>query len=73
MGYKTAGLLAMILALVGGVAPAFFHPSIAVIIAERAVFGIGYGMVYALGIAACGEFWRGKETTAMVGVAIFSA
>ena len=73
MGYKTAGLLAMVLALVGGVAPAFFHPSIEVIIFERAIFGIGYGMVYALDIAACGEFWRGKETTSMVGVAIFSA
>lgn len=72
MGYKTAGLLAMVLALVGGVAPAFFHPSIEVIIFERAIFGIGYGMIYALDIAACGEFWRGKETTSMVGVAIFS-
>ena len=72
-GYKTAGLIAMALSLIGGVAPAFIHPSVEVIIFERAIFGVGYGMVYALGFAACGEFWRGKETTSMVGTAVFAA
>lgn len=73
IGFKTTGLIGMACCFVGGITPAFFHPTIEVLIAERAFFGIGYGMVYSLGIAACGEFWRGKETTNMVGVAIFAA
>ena len=73
IGFKTAGLIGMACCFIGGITPAFFHPSIAVLIGERAFFGIGYGMVYSLGIAACGEFWRGKDTTNMVGVAIFAA
>lgn len=40
---------------------------------ERGVFGIGYGMVYTLSIAACGEFWRGKATTGVVGAVNFGA
>lgn len=68
MGYKWAGLLGMAFALVGGMLPAIYHPSIVAVVVERAVFGIGYGMVFAMAIAACGDFWRGKETTTMVGL-----
>ena len=73
VGFKTTGLIGMACCFVGGITPAFFHPTITVLICERAFFGIGYGLVYSLGIAACGEFWRGKDTTNMVGVAIFAA
>lgn len=72
LGYKTAGLIAMGICLIGGVLPGFVHPSVEVIIIERGFFGIGYGMVYTLGIAACGEFWRGKETSQMVGMVTFA-
>lgn len=68
MGYKWAGLLGMAFALVGGMLPAIYHPSIGAVVVERAIFGIGYGMVFAMAIAACGDFWRGKETTTMVGL-----
>lgn len=68
MGYKWAGLLGMAFALVGGIMPAIYHPSIVAVVVERAVFGVGYGMVFAMAIAACGDFWRGKETTTMVGL-----
>ena len=73
IGYKTTGIIAMVIALVGGVAPAFVHPSVEFMIFERGVFGIGYGMVYTLSIAACGEFWRGKATTGVVGAVNFGA
>lgn len=73
LGYKTTGIIAMVIALVGGVAPAFVHPSVGFMIFERGVFGIGYGMVYTLSIAACGEFWRGKATTGLVGAVNFGA
>lgn len=73
VGFKTTGLIGMVCCFIGGITPAFIHPSIAVLIVERAFFGIGYGIVYSSGIAACGEFWRGKETTNMVGVATFAA
>lgn len=73
VGFKTTGLIGMACCFIGGITPAFIHPSIVVLIAERAFFGIGYGIVYSLGIAACGEFWRGKETTNMVGIATFAA
>lgn len=73
IGYKTTGIIAMIIALVGGVLPAFVHPSVEFMIVERGIFGIGYGMVYTLSIAACGEFWRGKATTAVVGAVNFGA
>lgn len=73
LGYKTTGIIAMVIALVGGVAPAFVHPSVGFMIFERGVFGIGYGMVYTLSIAACGEFWRGKATTGVVGAVNFGA
>lgn len=72
IGYKTTGIIAMLLALIGGVAPGLVHPSVGVMIFERAIFGIGYGMVYALAIAAAGEFWRGKEITKMVGIITFA-
>lgn len=73
IGYKTTGIIAMIIALIGGVAPAFIHPSVEFMIIERGLFGIGYGMVYTLSIAACGEFWRGKATTKVVGAVNFGA
>lgn len=72
-GYKTAGLIGMLFCLIGGLAPGFFHPSVTVLLVERAIFGIGYGIVYSLGIAACGEFWRGSATSAMVGLVTFAA
>jgi MFS family permease len=68
MGYKRAGLLGMLFSLVGGVLPAFLHMSVELVIFERAVFGIGYGMVFALAVAAAGDFWQGKETSQMVGL-----
>ncbi len=68
MGYKWAGLLGMAFALVGGILPAVYHPSIMAIVIERALCGVGYGMVFAMAVAACGDFWRGKETTTMVGL-----
>ena len=49
IGYKTTGIIAMVIALVGGVAPAFVHPSVEFMIFERGVFGIGYGMVLRAG------------------------
>ena len=73
IGYKTTGIIAMVIALIGGVAPAFVHPSVEFMIFERGVFGIGYGMVYTLSIAACGEFWRGKATTGVIGAVNFGA
>lgn len=73
IGYKTTGIIAMIIALIGGVAPAFIHPSVEFMIFERGIFGIGYGMVYTLSIAACGEFWRGKGTSALIGAVNFGA
>ena len=36
IGYKTTGIIAMIIALIGGVAPAFIHPSVEFMIIERA-------------------------------------
>lgn len=72
-GYKTMGIIAFVFCIVGGVLPGFIHPSVGVMIAERGVFGIGYGMVYALCIAACGEFWTGRDTSSMLGfVAAFA-
>ena len=73
LGYKTTGIIAMVIALIGGVAPAFMHPSVEFMIFERGIFGIGYGMVYTLSIAACGEFWRGKATTGVIGAVNFGA
>lgn len=68
LGYKWGGLLGMAFALVGGVLPAFVHPSVIVMVVERAVFGVGYGIVFAMAVAACGDFWTGKKTTTMVGL-----
>lgn len=72
-GFKTLAVLGSLLALIGGVAPIFLPCSIPLLIAYRAVFGIGYGFVYALAVAAVGEFWRGKEASQVSGLISLAA
>lgn len=68
IGYRKTSYIAIALALLGGVMPAIMNGSIPVILFWRALFGLGYGLVFSLCIAAIGALWKGREQTTMYGV-----
>ena len=68
IGFKTMVVIGCVLALAGSVTPVFFGNGVEIMIGIRAVFGVGYGIAYAIPVAAVGEFWEGKEATQMAGL-----
>ena len=68
VGFKTLSIVGCIFALIGGCGMIWFGSSVGQLIGIRAIFGVGYGFVYGLSVAAAGEFWRGKETTQVSGL-----
>ena len=68
IGFKTTVVAGCLLALLGSVTPVFFGNGVEIMIGIRAIFGIGYGICYAVPVASVGEFWEGKEATQMAGL-----
>lgn len=71
IGYRKSSYIAIVLALLGGVMPAVMHDSIGVILFWRAIFGLGYGLVFALCISSINVLWSGKEQKMMMGLETF--
>ncbi|UWG96280.1 MFS transporter [Dehalobacter sp. DCM] len=71
IGYRKSAYIAIVLALLGGVMPAIMHSSIGIILFWRAVFGLGYGLVFALCISSINVLWSGKEQKMMIGLETF--
>jgi len=67
--YKTLLIIGMVLFIGGGVAPYFMvTSSFGAILAVRAVFGIGLGIVTPLGAALIISFFDGEERAKMMGL-----
>ena len=67
LGKKRSVLLALILAAVAGMVPAFTD-SYPVILASRLVFGAGVGLDCGLAMSMVGDFFEGQERATLMGV-----
>ncbi|NLP44554.1 MAG: MFS transporter [Peptococcaceae bacterium] len=67
IGYRKTSYIAIVLSLVGGFMPAIIHSSIWVILFWRAIFGLGYGLTFALCVAVIGAAWVGQEQRILMG------
>ena len=67
LGKKRSVLLALILAAVAGMVPAFTS-SYPAILASRLVFGAGVGLDCGLAMSMVGDFFEGRERAALMGV-----
>lgn len=67
MRKRTLLYIAAVLFIVGGVAPAFIHPNIWVILAFRVLIGIGNGIVLPMATDLVVDFFEGQERNSMMG------
>ncbi len=66
--YKTLAVIGILLFVIGGIAPVFTHSDIMVIIIERAVFGVGMGILFPLGNALVLGLYGGQKRAKMLGL-----
>jgi MFS family permease len=71
IGYRKSSYIAIVMALLGGVMPAIMHATIGQILFWRAIFGLGYGLVFALCISSINVLWSGQEQKMMIGLETF--
>ena len=67
MKKKTWLYIGSVTFIVGGVAPAFFHTNIWVILFFRAVLGFGCGILIPMATDLCIDFFEDKERHSMIG------
>ncbi len=65
--YKTLIIIGIILYLIGGFAPAFAN-NFSTILIERAIFGIGWGLIAPLGNALAISFYEGNKRASILGL-----
>lgn len=65
--YRTATFIGSLLMLVGGVAPAVFHPSFEFLLIARLVFGVGLGLLTPLYNALILNFYSGNKQARYLG------
>ncbi len=66
--YKTLAATGILFFVVAGVAPAFTHINFAIILIERAVFGLGVGIIFPLGNALILGLYDGQKRAKMLGI-----
>lgn len=66
--FKPLLTIGLILFFAGGVAPYFFHSSIAVILVFRCIFGVGLGIVTPLGATMVMAFFEGRQREKVLGL-----
>lgn len=67
--YRTLAIWSLLLVLIGGVFPYFYHENFWVVLATRVVCGIGIGLTFTIGSAVITALFKGKMRGVMQGVA----